>query len=293
MNESLSNPTGRSARMGRWITGAVALLFVITVSAFLPAGVAEAATPPAGFGAGSGFCSSVIPGGYTLGASFDGVYACGPANNKGTGYEVPASGSYKGYFEAASWSYQCVELANRFLFDQYGLTPIKGSTLVGGNYVATAHSRYPSVAVASSPGTVLPVAGDIISMWGGSSGQNQNGSVSHVAVVTGVTTTSSGWTITVMEQNASVGGSNTIKVSSNGSTWSYGNGYYAKFQWLKLRVSAGPPSNGASPSPAVVQRSNGETDVLAVGANGALYYYYNAQGSPNWNQLTVASSGIK
>src|ERR1700722_6395691 len=45
-----------------------------------------ASTPPAGYGEGSGFCASAVPGGYTLPkggppSSFDDVYACGPANN--------------------------------------------------------------------------------------------------------------------------------------------------------------------------------------------------------------------
>ena len=62
-------------------------------------------------------------------------------------------------------------------------------------------------------------------------------------------------------------------------------------------VHMGTPSDSEAPSviaphPAVVQRGNGETDVLAVGTNGALYYYYNALGSPTWNQLTVAAGGI-
>src|SRR5579859_1620293 len=94
------------------------------------------AAPPAGFGESAGFCASAVPGGYTLGASFDNVYACGPANNSGTGYDVPASGPYLGFFEDAPWTYQCTELANRFVFDAWGLAPITGGGLDGANYAS-------------------------------------------------------------------------------------------------------------------------------------------------------------
>jgi hypothetical protein len=72
------------------------------------------------------------------------------------------------------------------------------------------------------------------------------------------------------------------------------------YDWMTIsqgdsRWPGGYFSNLASartPRLAVVQRSNGETDVLAVATNGALYYY-SALGIPNWNQLTVAASGVK
>ena len=87
--------------------------------------------------------------------------------------------------------------------------------------------------------------------------------------------------------------------------WQYPDtGNYQVYQQTKESTAGGgalsgyvsPPAGsngGIASAPAVVQRSNGETDVLAVGTNGALYYYYNALGSPNWNQLTVAPSGLK
>ena len=104
-----------------------------------------ASVPPAGYGEGSGFCASAVPGGYTLPkagspASFDDVYACGPASNSGTGYEVPASGPYAGFFEDSDYEFQCVELANRFVFDIWDLPPIKGKTLDGANYASTLSS---------------------------------------------------------------------------------------------------------------------------------------------------------
>jgi len=54
------------------------------------------------------------------------------------------------------------------------------------------------------------------------------------------------------------------------------------------------PAGGSVPSlgaPAVVQRSNGETDVVVEGPNNSLMYYYNAFGSPNWGSLLVGGNG--
>jgi hypothetical protein len=116
-------------------------------------------TPPPGFGEGAGFCASAVPGGYTLGDSFDDVYASGPANNSGSGYYVPASGSHMGFFEDAPWTYQCTELANRFVFDVWGVAPINGSSLDGATYASTLSSErhVPLVANGTAGQPYLPV----------------------------------------------------------------------------------------------------------------------------------------
>jgi hypothetical protein len=162
---------------------------------------ASAATPPATFGEDSTFCSTATPGGYTLGSpavSFDNVYACGPANNSGKGYYVPASGKYKGFFEDSAWEYQCVELANRFAFDAYGLTPLKGSALTGEDYAATLNKAHPSIPlVKNGAGSKAYLPGDIVSL---SDSHLKDG---HVAIVIASTESASGnGTITVMQENA-------------------------------------------------------------------------------------------
>ena len=56
----------------------------------------------------------------------------------------------------------------------------------------------------------------------------------------------------------------------------------------------GNPGGGAGSTysaPAVVQRSTGETDIVAVGPNNSLDYYYNAAGNPTFNRLVVAGAG--
>ena len=169
------------------------------------------AAAPVGYGEGATFCSTAVPGGYNLGANFDNVYACGPANNSGTGYYVPASGSYKGYFEDAPWTYQCTELADRLLFDVWGKNPVYGSSLDGATFASAVHKAYSSVALISN-GTVgqpyLP--GDIVSFTGNSIEPD-----GHVAVVESSSEDSTGnGSVTVMEENASASGQETLAVSN-------------------------------------------------------------------------------
>jgi hypothetical protein len=57
-----------------------------------------------------------------------------------------------------------------------------------------------------------------------------------------------------------------------------------------VTVNASPLSKTSNNS-SVVHRSNGETDVVSVGPNNALFYYFNALGSPNWGRLTISGSG--
>jgi hypothetical protein len=206
-------------------------LFAVPALGVTSAGVSAAAR--SSDWAGSGFCATQYDQPY-LGTSYDGVAACGQPyknSNSNTQGEI----SYKGVvFDYVG--FQCVELANRFIYYVDQIVPVNGDSLTGGNYVSTVHSTHRSISVGSSPGTSLPVAGDIISMWGGSSGSTSpNDALTHVAVVTGVSVSGSGWTIHVMEENASASGSNSISVSSSGASWSYNDGYYTSFKWLNLK----------------------------------------------------------
>ena len=157
-----------------------------------------------------------------LGFSFKKVYACGPANDSGTGYEVPALPSpYAGFFEGSSgkfagsgYEFQCTELANRFLFDVWSLDPVSddafnGENLVGANFAATVHFANPLVAPLVKNGTpgepYLP--GDIVSFSDGGDG--------HVAVVKQSTENSSGnGNVILLEENGSKSGKTTATVTN-------------------------------------------------------------------------------
>ncbi len=186
------------------------LAFLLSASAHASAGTLAPRTqlgaPSAGFGEGSGFCSSAVPGGYKLGASFDDVYTCGPAS----GYYVPASGTYKGFFEDAPYGYQCTELANRFVFDIWGLNPVNAN---GDDYVSTLHGAHPSVPLIANGTAGQPyLPGDIVSFTG--TGSLANGHVAVVMASTYAPGDSGNYTVTLLEENASSSGENTAAVTN-------------------------------------------------------------------------------
>ena len=171
----MTNRQSRLRAQHRVMLVAIVLVTFSGAAALVPSSVSGAATPPASYGEGSTFCSTAVPGGKDLGYSYDNVYACGPANNSGTGYFVPASGTYKGYFEDSKYEYQCTELADRFLFDIWGKAPVSGSSLDGASFAATVASQrsVPLVKNGTAGKPYLP--GDIVSFTDGGDG--------HVAVV--------------------------------------------------------------------------------------------------------------
>jgi CHAP domain-containing protein len=139
------------------------------------------------------------PGSYPLGASFNGVQACGPGPLQG-GYDQLVR-----FFPGAwgEYEWECVELVMRYMYLVYGIAPYSanGNTVVS-NYSGTVLAKI------SNNGSSLPSPGDIVSMAGTSS--NPNG---HTGVVTAVNVTSGSGTVTIMEQNASSTGWGTISVS--------------------------------------------------------------------------------
>jgi hypothetical protein len=223
---------------------------------------AAAATPLSSYGEGAGFCASAAPGARNLTANFDNVYACGVGNGPGSSF-VPSSGAYLGFFEDARYGFQCTELADRFLFDVYHLTPIKGESLTGANFVQTALAKYPSLMSGTNGTGNEPIlAGDIVSFSGGYQGDG------HVAIITRSTYAagdSGNYSVTIMEENASPTGTTTANVSN----------------WLM----GSPADSRETPSsfmslPAPTAQSAAD-HVLVVSATGTSYFV-DASGVPHW-----------
>jgi hypothetical protein len=148
-------------------------------------------------GSGAAFCNPYW-GTSTSGASLDNVYPCGNPNIQD------------------AFGYQCVEYSLRFESVAYGLGGV--SVASGATVVQQLHSK-DGVPIASPGLGVLPVAGDVVSMWG--AGQD---SLGHTGVVSAVSVNSSGnGTITFLDENGSESnghsiGRETIYVS--GWVWS-------------------------------------------------------------------------
>lgn len=181
-----------------------------------------ASLPLRDFGTGSSFCQSATgfkaAGPLSSDVSFAGVYPCGPIpNNVTETFGVPAvHHAYASFFEypGRDAGFQCVELANRFLWVAYGVKPISGSDLDGYNYVSTevgpgAMHRLP-VSDLVHNGTHVPyLPGDVVSF----SGFHGAG---HVAIVTKSTYKpgdNGSYQVDLMEEDASAGGRTTVQVT--------------------------------------------------------------------------------
>jgi len=177
----------------------------------------DCGTKPPSLGSKCGFsspyCHDVVATGEPLGAEYDGVYACGPLPSKQEDFSDPP-------FEDVALGFQCVELANRVIWDVYGLPPVASDiyndyNLDGADFVSTVSQADEMVApVANTDEPTLQVPyepGDIVSFSG-------DEGFGHVAVVTSSSYTRPGnGTVTIMEQDVSnalaPGGSEQLTVS--------------------------------------------------------------------------------
>jgi hypothetical protein len=205
----------RVGRAGRGRLGSALLAFGLVVgvvggvesAAVVVAAPARAAVSAPPWWSGS--CDAGNdPGSYPLGASYNGVQACGP---------LPGTGGQLVRFYSGAWGeyeWQCVELVMRYMYQVYGIAPYSAN----GNTVVSNYSGSTLVKV-SNNGTALPSPGDIVSEAGTTG--NPDG---HTAVVTAIAVTGGTGTVTVMEQNATSNGTGTITVSggtlgSNVTAW--------------------------------------------------------------------------
>ena len=158
----------------------------------------------------SGSCdSNHNPGSHSLGTTFLGMPACGPNND----YRVQFPG---GVYEN---EWECVELSMRYLY----LAFAQNAYSANGSQVVQNYPGNVLVRIPNGTAGQAPAVGDILSY----------GPVSqygHTSVVTSVDYTSSGnGTITVIEQNASSNGSDSISVVN----WVVQNTYGLQItQWL-------------------------------------------------------------
>jgi len=99
----------------------------------------------------------------------------------------------------------------------------------------------------------------------------------HVAVVNAVRSNRNGtYSVQLVQQNAS-------SVYLNGVTWDGSSiTIPASSRWTyPIQGVLHAPSGNGAPTPALVQRADGESDVAAV-VNGRLQFFWNVQGQPGW-----------
>jgi hypothetical protein len=188
------------------------------------AGLAPAARAlPNGFGKGPGYCSEY--GNRASRYRFEDVYACAATESAGV---TP--------FDAdGDESFQCVELAARFLWAVYGIWAGPGTGVKdGAGLVAVMHRRYPRIRVGfPAPGSV-PVAGDVISLGPGGA---VDGRFGHTAIV--VSDDQRHGRFRVIGQNFPPGraGEQVLRVDFRGrhNGRALVNGLWTAASWLELR----------------------------------------------------------
>src|SRR5436305_9170432 len=181
------------------------------------------------------------PGSYALGASYNGVIACGPGPLQG-------GSDHSVQFFSGAWGeyeWECTELVFRYMYLVYGIAPYSANGKdVVNNYRGNVLTKV------SNNGTSLPSPGDIISQAGTST--NPNG---HTAVVTAVSSSK----VTIMQENSSTGGWGSISVSNN---------------VLASRVTGwlhNPASGSSSTARVAALQYNTEMDVFKLGGDGAIW----------------------
>jgi hypothetical protein len=176
------------------------------------------------------------------GATWDGLSACGPRPEYGEGPDVSV------HFPGAQWGvleWECVELSMRWMYEEWNVNPYpaNGSNVVW-NY-ATFQSQYnphgPALtAVANNGAGPMPVPGDVLSYGAAST-------AGHTSVVTATSIAANGdGTVTVLEENASATGWDTVSVSD----WILGGFDGGVTGWLHNPAIRGPSGGSAALTPA-------------------------------------------
>jgi hypothetical protein len=174
--------------------------------------------------AGPSFCGSHYDQ-PALSFSNWGVTPCGmpfgpDSNQQGTIYQSTV--------ELDSVGFQCVELAARYFLFETTLTPPHPPH--AKDFVAALHSEHPQYAVTGNTDTFSSSLrpGQIISMGDGT----DDSADGHVGVVTAVSVSNGNGTITMMDENASATGEDTITVSG-GKFTSTSVGAFAVYAWTE------------------------------------------------------------
>lgn len=178
--------------------------------------------PPWWQGKCDGAKKGTFPGSYALGASWDGLVACGPGSNEGasTQPEVQFFPDAWGEFE-----WQCVELSMRWMYLAWGIAPYgaNGDEVVDNYAVSNPYGPKLTVVKNGIPG-VAPQPGDVLELTDGDSS-------GHTEVVTESSVNAHGnGTVRVITENLNspTNGWYTLTVTK----WVVNGGFGTVVDWL-------------------------------------------------------------
>ena len=252
-----------------------AMVFLVIVAAMTVTSMTAIVSPAfatsftSGEGSGPNWCSTY---GGSNQASFDNVYACSP--NSSAAGATPFDPYYPGF--------QCVELANRFLWDVYNKGPLFDSSLNGWNFASTINKTYPSIPLVENGTPGIPyLSGDIVSFTG-----NPGTSVSgfgHVAIVIHSTENSSGnGQITILQQASPYGAIQNLSVSGWSLQMPKGS-WVTPYNFAEFNKSVTPPANGS-----YISDPSGHVYVLVGGAPIYVSNWADVGGSSPVTSLTAS-----
>jgi hypothetical protein len=265
-------------RMGALLAAAVLPLAMVVVMIGPEAGTASAAPWPSDW-AGSSYCAAQHGSAY-MNTSFRGVAACGnayPNNYQG-------AITYNGQ-TLDSVGFQCYELAARYVYYETGnvppaTTPARGYASDQAYTYGTAfnYGVYPAGATGGT-GTFQSslTVGQIVSMWSSSD------QVGHVGIVINVQVSNGTGSITIMDENASSTGIDTITVSS-GRMSIFG---FTTFQWTTNFPGTQPPPPAGHP---IYNQAHGlclDAAAQTLANNGGIVQLWACVGDANQNWYSV------
>jgi surface antigen len=268
----------RSRRPEQSALVALLLCCVLLLVAAGPArGASRLTSWPADW-AGTSFCASYgVP---YMGTTYGGVAACGDAYPNNYQGEISYSG-----VEFDSVGFQCVELAARYFYYLTGQIPplVEDASdyayYLGDDY---GYNVYPAGlygVTGAFAGSLTP--GQVISMWSASD------EVGHVAVVTGVNVTAGNGTVTVMDENASASGTDTITVTNGQMSY---EGIYPDFQWTTNLPVGEVAVPGVPVSVAATGKFRSVLVSWTASASGGPAASYTATAEPGGRSCSVSAS---
>src|SRR5947209_10095045 len=176
------------------------------------------------YGTGPSYCRAY--GDYPSSYSYEGVYACARTFSSGP-TPFDSDGRH---------SFQCVELAARFLWVAYGIWAGPGTGVrSGADLVSVVHAHHPSIRWGfPAPGSV-PVAGDVVSLGPGGA---VDPSFGHTAIV--ISADQRHGRFRILGQNFPPGyaGEQTLMIDFSGTHNGRAllNGVWTPASWLELRA---------------------------------------------------------
>jgi hypothetical protein len=225
--------------------------------------------PPWWHGPCDGAANGGYPGSYPLGASWDGLVACGPGPNEGGADHLVS-------FSPGAWGeeeWECVELSMRWMYLAWGVPPYaaNGGTNVD-DYAAEHTGGPPLVVVQNGTRGVAPEPGDVLELSDGGYGHTEVVTATHVntegdgkvrVITENLSSPTDGWyTLTVSDWYVE-GGFDSVVDWLHNPSWSLEEPVVATVSRAgRLLVGAGPlAARTLVPAPKVAQ-------AIVVGGGG-------------------------